>query len=42
MYVYMRLIVSVCILSGISRFWLKNGILVISDSRVIWSFGEQG
>jgi hypothetical protein len=32
----------VCILFGISGFWLKKGILVILDSRVFWSFDEQG
>ena len=31
-----------CILFGISRFWLKEGVLVILDSRAFWSFGEQG
>jgi len=34
--------VSMCILSGIGRVWLIKGILVILDSRVFWSFGEQG
>jgi len=38
----MSLNVSMCILFGISEFWLKNGILVILDPRVFWSFGEQG
>jgi len=34
---------SVCVfLFGITRFWLKKGILVILDSEVFWSFGEQG
>ncbi|RHN66688.1 hypothetical protein MtrunA17_Chr3g0094111 [Medicago truncatula] len=36
------IIVSVCILSEISRVWLINGILVILYSRVFWSFDEQG
>jgi len=38
----MWLIVSVCILFGVSEFWLKNSILVILDSEVFWSFGKQG
>jgi len=36
-----ELFVSVCILFGMSGFWLKKGILVILDSGVFWSFGEQ-
>jgi len=41
MYV-IKLNVSMCILFGISEFWLKNSILVILDLGVFWSFGEQG
>jgi len=36
------LFVSVCILFGISGFWLKKDILVILDLGVFWSFGEKG
>jgi len=32
----------VYVLFGIGRVWLMKGILVVSDSRVIWSLGEQG
>jgi len=32
----------VCILFGISGFWLEKGILAILDPGVFWSFGEQG
>jgi len=39
---YVWFIVPVCILFGISEFWFKNSILVILDSRVFWSFDEQG
>jgi len=33
----MWLIISMCILFGVSGFWLKKGILVILDS---WCFGH--
>jgi len=42
MCICMLLIVSMCVLFGISGFWLKKGILVILDSGVFWSFDEQG
>jgi len=35
------LIAFVCILFEIVEFQLKKGILVILDTRVFWSFGEQ-
>jgi len=35
-------IIFLCVLFGISEFWLKTSILVILDSGVFWSFGGKG
>jgi len=42
LYVLVWYYLFVCILFGISGFWLTKGILVILDSGAFWSFGGQG